>query len=108
MYARLDVPGLWWRRWGDADAAAEPLLADLAVDDHGSWLIRPEGLYWVSRGERADRILLRGADGQDQEVLQLPRQALRYYRALDLAADGSLVLTILGRRQADIVALRVR
>lgn len=105
-YARSSQTGLWRRRPG-AQSTREPVLTDLGKDDWGNWQVLGSTLYYVARTADHDRVIARNlADGSTRRLLELPRNAIRIYHSLSVTRDGRLVLTILGRRQADIVALR--
>ncbi|WP_299698104.1 winged helix-turn-helix domain-containing protein [Hydrocarboniphaga sp.] len=105
-YARSSQTGLWRRRPG-AQSAREPVLADLGKDDWGNWQVLGSTLYYIARTADHDRVIARNlVDGNTRTLLELPRNAIRIYHSLSVTSDGRVVLTILGRRQADIVALR--
>jgi hypothetical protein len=44
--------------------------------------------------------------GAEVQALQMPRTAIRIYNSIALTDEGRILITILGRRQTDIVALR--
>ncbi|MGH6754681.1 MAG: hypothetical protein ACREDP_21205, partial [Bradyrhizobium sp.] len=105
-HTRPGQPGLWRLRIGSG-AAPERVLEDLGQDDWGNWRIGGDTLYYVARTATHDRLMrrpLRG--GAETQVLQMPRNAIRIYNSIALTDDGRTLITILGRRQTDIVALR--
>lgn len=105
-YTRSSQSGLWRRRPG-AQSAGENVIGDLGKDDWGNWQMQGGTLYYVARGADHDRVIARDlAGGGSRTLLELPRNAIRIYHSLSVTRDGRLVLTILGRRQADIVALK--
>jgi Tol biopolymer transport system component/DNA-binding winged helix-turn-helix (wHTH) protein len=105
-YARSSQSGLWRRRPG-AQGLRENVIADLGKDDWGNWQMLGGTLYYVARSADHDRVIARDlVGGTTRTLLELPRNAIRIYHSLSVTGDGRLVLTILGRRQADIVALK--
>lgn len=104
-FSKPAQPGLW--RKPIAGGPETLLLSDLAVDDWGNWQITADGLWLVVRGAEQDEIQRRDPEtGAIAERLRFPRNAIRIYRSLSVTDDGRLVLTILGRRQADLLLLK--
>lgn len=104
-HSRHGMAGLWRLRPGDA--APQAVVPDLAVDDWGNWRIVGSMLYYVARTPQYDQVRSRDLDsGAERVILSLPGNSIRYYNSFSVTADGRMVLTVLGRRQADIVALR--
>jgi len=102
-YSRRDRAGLWLHIEGQPD---REVLAGLDPDDWGNWNLANGRLYAILRDPEQDRLQRCDAEGQGCETLATwPRNAIRYYRSLSIAPDGRIVLTMLGRRQSDIVAL---
>lgn len=104
-HTRPGRPGLWQLRPGEQTPTI--VIDELAVDDWANWRVRGNTLYYVARKPQHDEVRARTlADGREHVVLSLPRNAIRIYNSLSVSEDGRMALTILGRRQADIVALR--
>jgi len=103
-YSRRDEPGLWRQLPG---RSAQRIVDDLGVDDWGNWALHGDTLIYLLRDPEHDRLMQSRPDGSGaHELIALPRNAVRYYRSVSVMPDGRLILTMLGRRQADIVALR--
>lgn len=106
-HTRPGIPGLWRLRIGSA-AEPERVLDALGIDDWGNWRIHGDALYYVLRTPTHDRLLQHSLrSGAERAVIELPRNAIRIYNSIALADDDRVLLTILGRRQTDLVALRV-
>jgi Tol biopolymer transport system component/DNA-binding winged helix-turn-helix (wHTH) protein len=104
-YTRQSLPGIWRKPFTGGPSV--PVVDDLGVDDWGNWTLHDQQLFYVRRDADGDRVMRCALDGSGQETLvHLPRNAIRYYRSVSITSDGRLILTILGRRQADIVGLR--
>ncbi|WP_028008212.1 winged helix-turn-helix domain-containing protein [Solimonas flava] len=105
-HTRPGMPGLWRLRIGSA-AEPERVLDALGIDDWGNWRIRGDALYYVLRTPTHDRLMQRSLrGGAERAVVELPRNAIRIYNSIALADDERVLLTVLGRRQTDLVALR--
>lgn len=106
-YTRADAAGLW-RRPLDASAAgipAEKVAADLGEEDPGSWEVRDGALWWVRRDAGGDRLMRRRGSGEGEVVLTLPSGTLRTFDAFSLAGDDTVLVSVTGPRQADIVRI---
>jgi len=104
-HSRHGMAGLWRLRAGDA--APQPVLPELAADDWGNWRILNQTLYYIARTSQHDQVRARDlGSGEERVILSLPGNSIRYYNSFCVTGDGRMVLTVLGRRQADIVALR--
>jgi len=105
-YTRQSLPGIWRKPF--AGGPSVQVVDDLGVDDWGNWTLHDQQLFYVRRDADGDRVMRCALDGSRAETLvHLPRNAIRYYRSVSITGDGRLILTILGRRQADIVGLRL-
>lgn len=106
-YTRPDLAGLWGRPLKGTNTP-KLIVPDLAADDWGSWQIDKDTVYYVTRTADSDLVVARSLDSDDRKVIvTLPRNAIRIYKSLTLAGDDEIVITMLGRRQVDIVALNL-
>ncbi|SHH96023.1 winged helix-turn-helix domain-containing protein [Ferrimonas marina] len=100
-YTRLNEPGLWLK---GANEPKRKLIEGLAVDDWGNWLLTDEGLIYLRRGSEQDELVRWWPEGE--EVLQLfERGSVKIHRSLSQDNQGQLLLTRLGRREANIMAI---
>jgi Tol biopolymer transport system component/DNA-binding winged helix-turn-helix (wHTH) protein len=105
FHSRHGMPGLWKLRVGEHKP--ELVMDALAVDDWGNWRIANEALYYIARTAEHDQLRQRDlTNGKESVLLSMPSNSIRPYKSMSLSTDGRVVLTILGRRQAEIVALR--
>ncbi|WKE65878.1 hypothetical protein PVT67_01060 [Gallaecimonas kandeliae] len=82
------------------------LVKDTAVGDWGNFNVVEGGLIYVHRAEKADEVVrLDFKTGATQLLASLPYHSLKGNRSLALGENGQLILTLLGKGQADIYAL---
>ncbi len=104
-HSRHGMPGLWKLR--DGERTPELVTDALAVDDWGNWRIADQTLFYVARTPQFDQLRVRDLNkGKESVILSMPSNSIRPYNSISLSTDGRIVLTVLGRKQADIVALR--
>jgi len=95
--------GLLRRDPEQVDASAQTVLPALASEDFGNWLWHDGALWFVARSADADQVIRQDADGSRHVVLSRPVNSISRYEALSVGADGRLLLSVTGPRQADIV-----
>lgn len=107
-YTRQNEAGLW-RRPLDAQGGsgtAQRVHAGLSPEDWGNWQWHEGALWLVLRGKKQDRVVRLDADGQHETLaFTLPAGWLRRFRSFSLAPNGTLVASVSGPLQADVVRL---
>ncbi|WP_298441970.1 winged helix-turn-helix domain-containing protein [uncultured Ferrimonas sp.] len=112
LFARRDPQGrLWFTRPNEAglwlkegDGPSQRVIDDLASDDWGNWALTADGILYLHRATEADQLLLWQA-GKVTVQQTFARGSIKINRSLSRDQQGNLVLTRLGRREANIVAI---
>ncbi|MBW3139559.1 winged helix-turn-helix domain-containing protein [Ferrimonas balearica] len=103
-FTRPNVPGLW-RKAGESDS--ETVIEELSTDDWGNWALTGDGVLYLHRAVDADELVL--WTPQQRSVQQeFERGSIKIHRSLSVDAQGQVLLTRLGRREANIVTIAPR
>ncbi|MBY5993692.1 winged helix-turn-helix domain-containing protein [Ferrimonas balearica] len=101
FFTRPNESGLWVK---EEEAPARKLIEELATDDWGNWVLMEDGLLYLRRGAERDELVHWTPEGQ--EVVQgFERGSIKIHRSLSRDEQGRLMLTRLGRREANILAI---
>ncbi|WP_341502499.1 winged helix-turn-helix domain-containing protein [Gallaecimonas sp. GXIMD4217] len=101
-FTRHHEAGLWVQ---ETDGESRLLIADLAADDWGNWVLTPQGILYVRRDHDMDRLVLWQQDGEVTVERSFDRGSIKINRSLSMDERGRLMLTRLGRREANIMAI---
>ncbi|MBY6188297.1 winged helix-turn-helix domain-containing protein [Marinobacter hydrocarbonoclasticus] len=103
-FTRPNVPGLW-RKQGDG--TSEVLIEELSTDDWGNWALNETGVVYLHRAVDVDELVV-WADGERRVQQEFERGSIKIHRSLSLDQNGHLLLTRLGKREANIVTIAPR
>ncbi|MBY5923389.1 winged helix-turn-helix domain-containing protein [Ferrimonas balearica] len=103
-FTRPNVPGLWKKVGG---APSERVIEELATDDWGNWVITDNGVAYLHRAKDTDELVL-WREGERTVQQTFERGSIKIHRSLSIDEQGRLLLTRLGRREANIVTIAPR
>ncbi|MCL2919241.1 winged helix-turn-helix domain-containing protein [Shewanella litorisediminis] len=101
-YTKPNMPGLW--TIGSNGSSEHKVLEDLATDDWGNWITKDGGIYYITRGPDADSIYFWNGK-ESTKIATYARGSIKINRSLSMSSDGTLVLTKLSKRAANIVKI---
>lgn len=98
-YSKDNTPGLFYQpKVGNEVLVTE----ELAVGDWGSFFYQEQAVYFLKRSDSQDILVRLDSQWQPEIVFSLPAVSIRGGRSLAKAADGALVVSMLGINDADI------
>jgi Tol biopolymer transport system component/DNA-binding winged helix-turn-helix (wHTH) protein len=100
LYSRYQKDGLWLL---EKNHKRSRLLTDkLSQIDWGSFYSEGDDIVFIQRTAKADEVNLLTADGEIVNKLNFPKHMIKGNRAIARAADGRVIMTVLGIHEADI------
>lgn len=101
-YTKPNMPGLWTV---SRDGSSElKILEDIATDDWGNWIAKDGGIYYITRESDADYIYFWNGI-ESTKIATYARGSIKINRSLSISTDGTLLLTKLSKRAANILTI---
>lgn len=102
-YSKDNTAGIFYL---DANGADDHLVtSDLAAGDWGSFFYHNAELYFLKRTDAADMLVHLDGEGREQIAFSLPALSIRNERALSVATNNTVVVSMLGINDADIYSV---
>ncbi|RTR30169.1 hypothetical protein EKG39_16180 [Shewanella atlantica] len=105
-YSKDNLAGIFYL---PADEARESLVTDeLAAGDWGSFFYHNSELYFLKRTVNEDIVVRIDAEGGEHVAFSLPALSIRNERALAIATEDRVVVSMLGINDADIYSVSLK
>lgn len=105
-YSKDNIAGIFYL--SSEDAAEQRVTSELAAGDWGSFFYHDAGLYFLKRTDDEDIVVRLDAEGREHVAFSLPALSIRNERALSIANDDRVVVSMLGINDADIYSVSLK